>query len=95
MEHVCRYISIEGVALEKFNKLKQSTIPMANFHSNLSDESDQDASTTETHLCIIIQFLLTKWMIYPLLTTMWDHTDGCANKYCCASAIYLISCLVL
>ena len=86
---------MEVVALDHFNKFKPSTIPMENFHSNVSDESDQDASTTETHLCIIIQFLLTNWMISPLLTTMWDHTDGCANKYCCAYNIYLLSCLDL
>ena len=26
---------------------------------------------------------------------MWDHTDGCANQYCCTSVICLISCLAL
>ena len=36
-----------------------------------------------------------KKMIAPLLTTMWDHTDGCTNQYRCASAVYLISCIAL
>ena len=34
-------------------------------------------------------------MIYPLLKTMWDHTDGCAKQYCCESNIYLLSCPAL
>ena len=38
---------------------------MAQFNSNLSDESDQDDSTTATHLCILLQFLLTKGFIDP------------------------------
>ena len=56
----CKSISMEGVALYKFNKLKPPTIPMAQFYSSLSNNSDQYSSTTETHLCIIIQFILTK-----------------------------------
>ena len=84
---------MEGVALDNFNKLKPYTIPLAQFHSHLSDESDQDASTTTAHLRIILQFVLTKQMIAPFLTTMWYHTDGYANHYCCASAIYLLLCI--
>ena len=34
-------------------------------------------------------------MIAPYLTTMWDPTDGCANPYIFASAVYLLSCLAL
>ena len=51
---------MEGVALDNFNKLKPSTIPMAQFHSHLSDEDDQDARTTATYLLILIQFIITK-----------------------------------
>ena len=43
---------------------------MENFHSHLSDESDQYASTTVTHLSIILQFVLTKELTSPLLKTM-------------------------
>ena len=68
---------------------------MAKFHYNLFDESDHHASTTATHICILIQFILTKKWIAPLFTTIWDHTDGCTNQYCCASAIYLLSCIDL
>ena len=51
---------MEVDALEKFNKLKPSTIPMEEFHSGLPDEIDQDAINTATHLHIIRRFLLAK-----------------------------------
>ena len=86
---------MDQFTLDHFNKLKPSTIPMEQFHSRLSDESDQYASTTTTHLCIILQFFLTRQMISPFLITIWYHTDGCANKYRCESDIYLLSCLAL
>ena len=68
---------------------------MTQFHSNLSDESDQDASATETHIIIILEFILTKKMIDPFLTTVWDHTDGWTNQYRCEYYIYILSCIVL
>ena len=52
---------------------------MAQFNSHLYVESDQDAITTETHLHIILQFILTKGMIDQLLTTIWYHMDGCTK----------------
>ena len=67
---------MEGVALEHFNKLKPSNIPTEQFHSNLSDESDQNDITIATHLHILLQFILTKGMIAPFLKTIWDHRDG-------------------
>ena len=54
----CKSISMEGVVLERFNKLKPSTIHMAQFYSILSDEIDQGSSTTVTTLCIRIKFIL-------------------------------------
>ena len=48
---------------------------MEKFDSHLSDESDQYASNTATHIYIIIHFLLKK-MVSLLLTTIWDHTGG-------------------
>ena len=41
----CKYISMEGVALEDFNKLKPFTIPMSQFHSHWYDWRDQYDST--------------------------------------------------
>ena len=51
---------MEGVAIEHFNKLKPSTIPMTHFNSRLSDESDQDDSTPATNVCINLQLFLKK-----------------------------------
>ena len=49
---------MEVVAPENFNKLNPYTITIAQFHYHLSDESDQDASITSTHICSIIKFWL-------------------------------------
>ena len=68
---------------------------MAQFRSPLSDESYQYYITTATYSFILLHFFLTKKMIAPFLTTMWDHMDGCTKQYHCASAIYIISCLAL
>ena len=54
----CKSISMNGIALGHFNKLKLFIISMAQFHSNLSDENDQDASNNTTHICIIIHIFL-------------------------------------
>ena len=51
---------------------------MAQFHSHLSDEIDQDVSTTATNILIILQFILKNKMIAPYLTIIWYHMDGCA-----------------
>ena len=67
---------MEVFAIENFNKLKPSSIPMEQFYSHLSDYSDQDTSTNETNLRIILQFIITNQMIATYMTTMWDHTDG-------------------
>ena len=49
---------MEGVAIDYFNKLKSSNIPMEKFCSHLSEKNDQYNSNTTTNICIIIQFLL-------------------------------------
>ena len=68
---------------------------MEPFYYLLSDESDQGASTTETHLRNILRFFLTTGLIAPFLTTMLDHMYGCAKHYRCAYAIYLLTCIAL
>ena len=59
----CKPFYIEGVVIENFNRFKSATIPMAQFHSRLSDKSDQNDSTTATHPLIVIIFLLSKGFI--------------------------------
>ena len=48
-----------------------------------------------TKYVILLQFIRTKEMIAPYLTSMWDHAYGCANHYRCASAIYILQCIAL
>ena len=86
---------MEVVAIEHFDKLKPPIIPMAQSHSYLSHEIDQDLSTTTTHLRVLLQFLIRKTIIVPLFTTMWYQTGGWVYQYCCTSAIYLLLCLFL
>ena len=63
----CESIYMEGFVLEHFNKLKPSTIPMAQLHYSISDESNQYSITISTHLRILLQFILTKEFISPFL----------------------------
>ena len=65
------------------------------FHCHLSDGIYQDNSTNTTNIFIFIHFLLSKRYIALFLKTMWDHTDDCANNYCCVSNTYLLSCIFL
>ena len=87
-------IYMEVVTIYHFKILKSSTIHIP-LHYHLSDEIDQYDSTTATHICILLQFLLTKGVISPLLTTVWYHTYCCANQYHFAYYIYLLSFLGL
>ena len=64
---------MEGVALNKFNKLKTSNITMAQCNPHLSDKSNQDASTTATNLHILFQFILTKKYISILDNHVESH----------------------
>ena len=86
---------MEGVALDQFKKFKPYTIPMAQFHYHLSDEIGKGDSTTATCIHIHLQFLITKGIMDPFLTTMWDHMDSFVKQYLFASAIYLLSLLAL
>ena len=46
---------------------------MEKFHSNLSDESDQDEITTVTYLRITLKFILTKNYISILDNHVMSH----------------------
>ena len=91
-------MSIEGIALEHFSEAPQSDIspsllPFPRhtvFHSFLSDDSKQDADTTTAHSKRLIS-LLKKKVLTTSLSTIWENTDGCAEQYRCASALYLMS----
>ena len=92
-------MSIEGIVLEHFSALPKayinSTTPSrqrhAVFHSFLSDERKQDDATTTAHSNRLISFLKVKKILTTSLITIWEKTDGCAEQYRCASALYLMS----
>ena len=90
---------IEGIALEHFSAAPQedfnsSTLSRprhAVFHSFLSDGSKQDAATTTAHSKQLISLLKNKQVLTTPFSTIWENTDGCAEQYICASALYLMS----
>ena len=60
-------------------------------HSFLSDDSKQDAATTTARRKRLISLLKNKQVLTTSLSTIWGNTDGCAEQYICASALYLMS----
>ena len=91
-------MSIEGIALEHFSAAPQADINSctlsrpwhAVFHSFLSDDSNQDAATTTAQSKRLISLLKKKKLLTTSLSTIWENTDGCAEQYRCASALYLM-----
>ena len=61
------------------------------FHYFLSDYSNKDAATTTVHIKLLISLLKNNQLLTTSLSTIWENTDGCAEKYRCASALYLMS----
>ena len=61
------------------------------FHSFLSDHRKQDAATTTAHSKLLISLLKNKQVLTTSLSKIWENTDGCAEQYRCASALYLMS----
>ena len=61
------------------------------FHSFLSDDSKHDNATTTAHSKRLISLLKNKKVFTTSLSTIWEDTDGCAEQYRCASALYLMS----
>ena len=76
------------------NDINSSTLSRqqhAVFHSFLSDDSKQDAATTTAHSKRLISLLKKKQVLTTSLSKIWENTDGCAEQYRCASALYLMS----
>ena len=57
----------------------------------LSDDSKQDAVTTTAHRKRLISLLKNKKVLTTSLIKIWGNTDGCAEQYICAYALYLMS----
>ena len=90
---------IEGIALKHFSASPQADINSSTlsrprhavFHSFLTDNSKQYASTTTAHRKLLISFLKNKQVLTASLCTIWENTDDCAEQYRYASALYLMS----
>ena len=90
---------IEGIELEHFSELPQTEINSSTkpcprhavFHYVLSDDSKQDAPTTMAHSKRLIELLKEQKLLTSTLITIWKNTDGYAEQYICAPALYLLS----
>eukprot|EP00957_Ditylum_brightwellii_P181441 13821092-Ditylum_brightwellii.AAC.1 len=65
------------------------------FHSVLSDESDQNAVTTTSHMLELIKLLIEKNMIRQNQSTIMEEIDGFAKQYGCATEFKLLSMLAM
>jgi hypothetical protein len=63
------------------------------FHSHFSDDKTQNAASTHAHMDVLFSYLRKEKVLDELTGTVFDHTDGCAKQYRCATAIYLLSML--
>ena len=73
------------------NKLIHKIISMScSVSLFLSDDSKQYATTTTAHSKCLIE-LFKKKLLASSISTIWENTDGWAEQYRCASALYLMS----
>ena len=63
------------------------------FITFLSDDSKQNSDITTAHIKRLIKLLKEQKVLTSTLSTIWENTDGCADQYICASALYLMSVL--
>ena len=92
-------MSIEGISLEIFSAAPQADINSSSFsrprhavfYSFLSDDIKQDAATTTAHSKRLISLLKNEKVLTTSLGTIWENTDGCAEQFRCAYAMYLMS----
>ena len=91
-------MSIEGITLENFSALPQTEINSSTklcprhavFHPP-PDDRKQYTDTTTANIKRLIEMLKEQKVLTSTLSTIWENTDGCAEKYRCASEIYLMS----
>ena len=54
----------------------------------MSYDSKQDAATKNAHSKRFIEMLKEQKVLTSTLSKIWENTDGCAEQYKCASALY-------
>ena len=87
-------LSMEGIAMEYVEtstELNGLNNVKGEFHSFLSDDSDQDAATTAAHTEKFISLLLESNRVMSNKSTIMEDTDGCAKQYRSANSLYLMS----
>jgi hypothetical protein len=87
-------LSMEGLAMEYIDAssiLNEQKSLKGQFHSFLSDDSDQGAATTAAHTEKFLKLLLDSNRIEREQSTIMEDTDGCSKQYISASSLYLIS----
>ena len=70
-------------------KVHQYNDKIRDFHLHLSDSKLQNAATTTTNLYTLLANVFEKKQMIRG-RTMWDQTDGCAKRYRCSIAYYLM-----
>ena len=68
----------------------QSNDTIREFHLHFSNSKLQNAATTTAHIYTLLAKVFEKKQMI-IGRTMWDQTDGCAKKYKCSIAYYLMS----
>ena len=63
------------------------------FCSLLYDDRKQDSATTDEYSKPIIGMLQSITAFFSDTSNVWENTDGCAEQYHCATALYLLSML--
>ena len=63
------------------------------FHHFLSDNRKQDSLKPAEHSKHIIELLQNITVLFSKIINIWENTDGCAEKYYCDTALYLLSIL--
>ena len=58
------------------------------------NDRKQDATTTAEHSKLIIELLQNSTVLFDDMSIIWENNDGCAEKYCCTTALYLLSMFV-
>ena len=84
-----RSLSIEGCNRQYIDEDHEEP---SEFHSQLSDDSRQDASTTHTHMISMLNELQKCKKLKPKCT-IWESTDGCCKQYRCGTSFYFLSLL--
>ena len=84
-------VSIEGCTVHYCHPSDESK-QFLDFHSFMSDDTTQMASTVYFHMDMLIQKLMDSKIISKGGRVLYQ-TDGCAKQYKCDTAIYFMSLL--